>query len=242
MKQQKLKIISCNVFWRELCHYASLSRNAFAFHFLDWGLHCKPDQLRNEVQQAIDDTDDGFDAVLLGYGLCSKGLDGIKAGKCRLVIPRGHDCITVFLGSKERYREYFSANPGTYWYTPGWIENHLSPGQERYEKNYSTYLAQYGEDNARYLMDMEQGWFKKYTAAAYTDLGIGDTGAYEEYTKECANWLKWKYDRVKSDATLIRNFVNGDWRHEAFLVVEPGSMIKATDDEMIMTSVKTDPS
>jgi len=31
------------------------------------------------------------------YGLCSKGVEGITAQKTRLVIIKGHDCITCFL-------------------------------------------------------------------------------------------------------------------------------------------------
>jgi len=102
-----------------------LSRNKFGFQFLEFGLHGEPAKLREELQKAIDATPDTFDAILLGYGLCSKGVEGITARKTRLVIMRGHDCITCFLGSRARYLEYFTAHPGTYWYSPGWIENHV---------------------------------------------------------------------------------------------------------------------
>jgi hypothetical protein len=50
-----------------------------------------------------------------------------------MIIPKAHDCITLFLGSKERYRTYFDAHPGTYWYTPGWVECSVQPGKGRYE-------------------------------------------------------------------------------------------------------------
>ncbi len=171
-------IIGCKVMWRELCHFAAASKNWFDFRFLPWGLHSEPSELRVEVQKAIDATpEDTYDAILLGYGLCSNGLMGIRARHTPLVIFRGHDCITCFLGSKERYRAYFDRKPGTYWYTPGWIENHRAPGRQRYEDARKHYAEKYGEDNADYLMEMEQDWFRKYTTAAYIDLGIGDTDA-----------------------------------------------------------------
>jgi len=237
MKNKKYKIISCNVMWRELCYFAALSKNEFGFQFLPYGLHCQPDQLRIELQQAIDQTDDEFDAILLGYGLCSKGVEDITANNAKLVITKGHDCITCFLGSRQKYREYFDSNPGTYWYTPGWIENHPAPGKERYETTYKDYLEKYGEDNAQYLMEMEQAWFREYSTAAYVDLGVGNTSEYEEYTQQCAEWLKWKFDRLEGDSCLIKRLVNGDWDDESFLIVEPGHMIKATNDEDIMKSV-----
>jgi hypothetical protein len=189
-----------------------------------------------ELQRSIDATEDGFDAIILGYGLCSNGVDGIAARRTRLVVPRGHDCMTCFLGSKERYREYFDANPGTYWYTPGWIENHLAPGQERYEKTYQQYVEKFGEDNAQYLMEMEQDWFRKYTTAAYVDLNVGNTKEYEAYTRRCSDWLKWRFDRLEGDARLIVNLLNGDWADRDFLVVEPGYMTKASNQDDILKS------
>ena len=39
-----------------------------------------------------------------------------------LVPPAAHDCITLFLGSRQRYMEYFQAHPGAYFKTTGWIE------------------------------------------------------------------------------------------------------------------------
>ena len=240
MKRQHFRLIACNVMWRELCHYAAASRNRFQLQFLPWGLHTDPDQLRLEVQQTIDAVpDDTFDAILLGYGLCSNGTVGICARNTRLVIARGHDCITCFLGSKERYREWFDKNPGTYWYTPGWIENHSAPGKDRYESTYRQYLEKYGEDNAQYLMEMEQDWFSKYTTAAYVDLGIGDTQDYEAFTRECADWLHWSFERMQGDPGLLKRFIAGEWNAEEFLIVEPQHRIEATNDDDILRAVPT---
>ena len=241
MNNKRFKVIACNVMWREICYYAARSPNAFSLQFLDWGLHTDPDQLRRDVQQAIDSTEDRFDAILLGYGLCSNGIRGIMACGTKLVIAKSHDCITYFLGSKDRYRDYFQANPGVYWYTPGWIENHPAPGQERYEKTYRHYLQKYGEDNATYLMEMEQGWFRSYTAAAYVDLGVGNTSQYKEYTRQCANWLGWRFEKLQGDAGLIERMLNGDWRSDDFLIIEPGYMTEATNREDIIASVSAEP-
>jgi len=237
MKTLNLKIISCNVMWRELCYYASQSPNKFEFTYLPFGLHRDPNQLHAELQKAIDNTPGDFDAILLGYGLCSRGVEGISAGKTRLVIARGHDCITCFLGSRSRYREYFDAHPGTYWYTPGWIENHVSPGKQRYEIALAEYKEKFGEDNAEYLMEMEQGWYKQYTTAAYVDLGVGNIDAHKAYTRECADWLGWQYDEIKGDPVLFRRFVSGDWNSDDFLIVDPGRHIEATNGEDVVRSV-----
>ena len=230
----RYKIIACHVLWRELCHFAAQSRNVFDFQFLQQGLHCTPDLLRTELQAAIDAVDGEVAAVLIGYGLCSNGVVGIRARGTRLVVARGHDCITHLLGSKERYRQYFDAHPGTYWYSPGWIDTSTQPGRERYEQTYQTYVEKYGEDNAQYLMEAEQGWFKEYSNAAYVDLGFGANEHYKQYTRDCARWLGWNYDELQGDPRLLQRFVAGEWNKEDFLIVEPGQRIVPSHDERII--------
>lgn len=227
-------LVACHVLWRELCYFASLSPHFFTFHWMKQGLHNTPELLKAELQKAVDAAPDECDAVLLGYGLCSNGAAGVVARSKRLVLPRAHDCITLFLGSKERYRAYFDSHPGTYWYTPGWIECSVQPGKDRHELLRREYVEKYGEDNADYLMEMEQGWMKEYNNAAYVDLGIGDASRFKEYTRECARWLGWQCDELEGEPSLVREFVNGQWEPARFLVVEPGQSIVASHDESIV--------
>ena len=229
-----LHVITCHVLWREICHVAALSRHVFDFCFLEQGLHNTPDVLRSSLQAAIDKAPDRAEAILIGYGLCSNGIVGITAREKPLVIMRGHDCITFLLGSKERYREYFDAHPGTYWYSPGWIDTHTQPGRERYERLLRQYVETYGEDNAEYLMQAEQAWFHHYSNAAYVDLGFGESEHYRCYTRECATWLKWNCDILQGDPGLMQRFMNGDWNDEDFLVVPPGHQIAPTHDSRIV--------
>ncbi len=227
-------VVACHVLWRELCYFASLSPHFFTFHWMKQGLHNTPELLKLELQKAVDAAPDDCDAVLLGYGLCSNGAAGVVARRQRLVIPRAHDCITLFLGSKERYRAYFDSHPGTYWYTPGWIECSVQPGKDRHDILRREYVEKYGEDNADYLMEMEQGWMKEYSNAAYVDLGIGDASRFKEYTRECARWLGWQCDELEGEPSLVREFVNGQWDAARFLVVEPGQSIVASHDAGIV--------
>jgi len=72
--------------------------------------------------------DDGFHAITIGYGLCGRGVAGIRARNLPLIIPRIHDCIAGFLGSHQRYMKEFSKTPGTYWFTRGFIQSGGQPG------------------------------------------------------------------------------------------------------------------
>lgn len=245
-------VISCHVLWREFCQYASRSKNVFTFHFLKQGLHNEPDKLRSEVQAAVDaveDRDDSGggmslysskqgnekpDAILLGYGLCSNGTMDIIARTVPIVIPRAHDCITFLLGSKERYREYFDAHPGTYWYSPGWIDTGFQPGEERFGKMRESLIEKYGEDNGAYLYEMEMSWVKKYTHAAYVDLGTGESESYVQYTKDCSEYCGWKFEKLPGDPGLFERFVAGDWNEEDFLTVNPGESIQPSHDDSVI--------
>lgn len=230
----KFHVISCHVLWRELCYYAALSKNIFTFHYLKQGLHNTPDILRQELQQAIDQVASDYDAILLGYGLCSNGLVGIQARHTKLVIMRGHDCITFFLGSRQYYQDYFNQYPGTYWYTPGWIDTCDMPGPERYQKALQAYREKYGADNAEYLMEMEQDWIKKYSKATYIDLNLNQNDHYRQFTQACAKWLGWQYEELVGNPQLVRDFIDGNWNSDDYLVVAPGEMIAAAHNEKII--------
>ena len=168
----RIAVIACKVLLRELYYLSWNSPHIVEIWPVKQGLHCEPDNLRRKLQatvDAIEADEDISDAICLGYGLCSNGVAGISSQKVPIVIPRGHDCITLLLGSKERYRELFDSHSGVYWYAPGWIEQSHQPGKERYELLYRQYVEKYGEDNAEYLMDMEQNWMKIYNWAIYID-------------------------------------------------------------------------
>lgn len=225
----RLKFIVCKAIQREAYYCASQSANMVDVIIMPQGLHNEPDKLRSSMQTEMNRIHDiqgrPYDAILLGYGLCSNGIADIRASEIPIVVARGHDCITLLLGSKEKYQSYFDTHRGIYWYSIGWIENSLQPGRERYEKTLQSYREKYGEDNAEYLMQMEQNWFKEYSWATYIDWGLIDSEKYRQYTKECADYLKWNYDELKGDRTLLQKLVDGKWDNKLFLVVKPGEKI-----------------
>ncbi len=224
----RLQLIVCKVMQREAYFCAARSNNLVDVRLMEQGLHDEPDRLRSEVQKALERTSDiqgrPFEATLLGYGLCSNGIVVLSA-KIPIVVPRGHDCITLLLGSKEKYKEYFDSHRGVYWYSPGWIESGKQPSKERYETLLEEYKQKYGDDNAQYLMELEQTWMKEYNWATYVDWGLGDSGRFKEYTKTCADFLDWNYDELKGDPGLMQRMVDGEWNDDEFLVIKPGQKI-----------------
>lgn len=234
----RLKLILCKVMQREAYLCASRSRSIVDIVLMPQGLHNTPQILRQQVQDELDKVTDPsgqpYDAILLGYGLCSNGIAGLKSS-VPIVVARGHDCMTLLLGSRRRYQDYFDTHKGIYWYSTGWIENTLMPGKERYEKMLAEYTEKYGSDNATYLMQMEQTWIKEYRRATFIDWGLPGSQEAKAYTRECAEYLKWQYDEIQGDSWLMQNLMDGDWRTEDFLVVPSGYVIcDSLTDEGLM--------
>ncbi|OHB56754.1 MAG: hypothetical protein A2Y07_11835 [Planctomycetes bacterium GWF2_50_10] len=226
----RLKFIVCKVLQREAYFCAARSKNVVDIVLMPQGLHNEPDKLREQVQKEMEIIEDPhgrpYDALLLGYGLCSNGIDRVVA-RATTIVPRAHDCVTILLGSKDRYKEYFDSHRGTYWYSDGWIEQSLQPSKERVEKLLKEYTEKYGQENAQYLMEMEQGWLKEYGWATYVDWGLAGSDEQKKFTQECAQFLNWKYDELKGDSALLQRMLDGDWPDADFLKVLAGQKICA---------------
>ncbi len=227
----RLKFVICKVVEREAYYCAARTANVVDVVLMPQGLHDEPDKLRVSVQEEVNRTTDvqdrPYDAIILGYCLCSNGIVDITAPAIPMVVARGHDCITLLLGSKEKYQSYFDSHRGIYWYSVGWIECNQQPGKERYENTLASYKEKYGEDNAEYLMQMEQNWFTEYSWATYVDWGLGNSEEYRRFTRECAEYLDWGYDELEGDKVLLQDLVDGNWSDDRFLVVKPGEKIAA---------------
>ncbi|MFZ2644000.1 MAG: DUF1638 domain-containing protein, partial [Verrucomicrobiia bacterium] len=115
-KPPRIAVITCAVLEIEFNHFAQGLAHVIRVEVLEQGLHQYPDRLRRELQAAIDRVEAGTDAeaIVLGYGVCSRGSEGVRTRRCKLVIARAHDCITHLLGCRERYARYVAEHPGTY--------------------------------------------------------------------------------------------------------------------------------
>jgi hypothetical protein len=243
----RFKLIACEVTCRELCHAVSGTPHTVDIEFLPKGLHdIGTSGMKERLQAAIDRVEpSACDAILLGYGLCNNGISGLEARTTRLVIPRAHDCITLFLGSKERYLEYFRDNGGTYFLTTGWIERGEASGElaqisiqrkSGLDMTWEEMVERFGEENARYLQETLCDLTRHYSTIAYIDMGVGPEEHFREIAVERARSRGWKYVELKGNMTLFDRLVQGNWSAEDFLVVEPGCRVQATlGDDIIST-------
>jgi hypothetical protein len=230
----RLKCIGCDALARLVYLCAAHSPHTVDVTLFRLGLHVEPADLRARIQAQIDETvGQGYDAVALAYGLCGQATAGLAARDVPLVLPRAHDCITIFLGSRQRYAEEFKACPGTYWYALDYMErlDHVgtvfslgSAVDTDIGSVYEEYVEKYGKDNADYLMEVMGAWQEHYQRAAFIDMGVGDASTIESRTQEEASRRGWTYERLVGDIILVRRLLEGDWEDD-FLVLQPGEQV-----------------
>lgn len=232
--QTRYKLITCAVLYRECYLCASKTTNFIDVQLVEQGLHdVGSEKMSTRLQAEIDKVDtEKYEAILLGYGLCNNGIVGLKS-KLPLVIPRGHDCITILLGSKEKYQKYFDANPGTFFQSAGWIEqakdnlsNPESTTRQMGMASYQEYVEQFGEEYAKYIMDSLGGGLNSYESFTYIDTKVGDQNKLKTHAKENATENNWNYQELDGDTGLLFKMMNGDWNEEEFLVIQPGETIE----------------
>jgi len=216
-------VIACKVFQDLLEHFVPPDV-ADQITFLDYGLHEIPKVLAKTVQEQIDGVQEPS-RILLGYGLCGNGLQGIQAGRHTLFIPRADDCIAILLGSYEAYFREFSENPGTYYLTKGWLESGSDPLKEYHEA-----VEKYGAENAAWVMDQQYMHYTRLVFVAHTQ---EDLKTYRPRALEVAEYCKrWgmEYEEVLGSDAYIRDLVKAvstlSESDEQFLVIPPGESIE----------------
>jgi hypothetical protein len=201
-----------------------------------------PVEIRGRLQAMIDAAEgQSYDAIPLAFGLCGQATSGLVARSSPLVIPRAHDCITLFLGDRTRYLEEQAKEPGTYWYAQDYIERNSgsaaltmgSPTDTDTQAMYEKYVNKYGKAKADRLMEVMSEWLIHYKRAVYLDINLGDGSATEAQARAEAKRRNWQFERITADLNLIRRLLDGQWDAD-FLVVQPGqTVVMAYGDDII---------
>ena len=241
----RLKLISCEVLFRELCATVARSRHEIDLEFLPKGLHdLGGRRMRGLIQERIDAVPpDRYQAVLLGYGLCGNGALGLAARRIPLVAVRAHDCIAMLMGSSERYQTYFAEHSGVYFRSPGWLERGENTDQLTLEESRrrsgtgqtkEQLIEKYGEDDGLYLWKELTSYSAAYRQLTYIRTGVEPDGTLEASARREAAERGWQFDAVDGSLRIFKHLVDAEWNGPEFLVVPPGHSIRACYDGAIM--------
>lgn len=207
------KVIACATVIEEML---PLMPPGMGYQVLDFGLHVTPNALRETLQAAVDAASLQYDTILLGYGLCSRAVIGLRATHCTLVVPKVDDCIAIFLGSKAAYTEQSRVEPGTYYLTKGWIEVADTPFAE-----YDRVAARYGRERADRLIKV---MLKSYKRLALINTGHHELERYRDYARGVASRFGLRYEEIEGATRLVQKMLYGPWDDE-FVVVPTGAEI-----------------
>ena len=224
--QKRFSIIACSVFKNEL-EQAKERSKAVSCDFFEMGLHIVPEKLRQQLQNMIDECaqKNSPDYILLLCGLCGNAVLGLKCDACELVIPRIHDCISMFLGSSERYFELKEKYPRAYFASAGWIDSDLLPSQKLFESTRKKFEEKYPDDDEMIdeLMDAFAEQFKEYNTYFYTEFQNCKTCMHE--CKKYADFMNWGFQYIESDPRFFIDAISMNW-DERFLIVPKSRSIK----------------
>jgi hypothetical protein len=191
--------------------------------FMDYGLHRVPSKMTWNLQDAIDSVEEPS-LVVLGYGLCGNGLNGIRAGVHTLLVPRTDDCIAILLGSRQAYVREFEVVPGTYYLSKGWLESGSHPLKE-----YEEYVEKYGPAEAEWIMDQQYQHYERLVLVAHNG---AEMDKYRPQAQKVARYCeRWgmRYQEILGSDDYMRRLVEAasalDRADGDFLVILPGGEI-----------------
>jgi hypothetical protein len=244
-RRLRLRAITCDILARPVAFFAARSPHQVEVALLSAGLHDQPMTLRERIQTEVDAAGPEVDAIVLAYGLCGGATAGLVARHAPIVLPRAHDCVTIFLGDRERYRREHEAAPGTYWYVADQIERGhdlqgwLLGDAARSDDAVATrrdYAERFGAGNADFLMETLGEWRSRYERGAFIDTGLAPADDAARHAREEAERRGWRFERKLADLRLVQRLLFGEWDDE-YQVVPPGGRLERSYDEGVLRAV-----
>jgi hypothetical protein len=215
---KSIAIIACQIMESEV-EAVKQTDDQLQAYYLDQGLHRTPAQMAGEIQGIIDRIDDTVDKIVLGYGLCSNGIVGVKARTNTIIVPLCHDCIGFFLGSPQAYLNDFYSRPGSYYLTPGWIAERKDPLGIIEDD----YVPRYGREMAEWAKKEE---LKHYTHIVLIDTGVADLEPMRKVGMKNAEYFGMEYLEIQGRSReFFKKLMYGPYPDDEFVRLLPGNEI-----------------
>lgn len=155
-----MKIISCEIFKP----YIELLNMELDIVYLDIEGHNYPKRLARMIQKEIDQSIN-YEKILVLYGLCGNALLDLEARDIPIYVIRVHDCLSILLGSKERFYHLFKERLSCGWSCYS-LENRVISydGYDKEEVEYLKSVLDLKKDvYVSFSLEKEKDYEKKYT-------------------------------------------------------------------------------
>ncbi|MCU0560513.1 MAG: DUF1638 domain-containing protein [Desulfobacterales bacterium] len=186
---------------------------------LDQGLHRCPQILREELARTLGEVESqpGVSRVVLVYGYCGGGLEGLAPHKAELVLPIVHDCIPLLLGPDG---EPGAADAGgTYYLSPGLIDYGQTPYTE-----FQRIRERFGDEEALWAV---KEMIKNYREVILIRTAAGLKRSHRLHARRMAHLLGLAYREAPGDGRLLADLLAGRCR-EGILRLKPGEAMSAS--------------
>jgi len=231
-----IKLFACEVFTREVCLCVANSPHIVDVEFTQKGAHNDPDYFRSLLNKKIitsAKSDKNYNAIALCLGLCGNATVGLESPGIPIVIPRAHDCCTLFLGSKNKFKKYFGDRPSSTFNSTGYIEHggdyvHEAEKiikQTGLDKKYEELVNEYGEENAKFIFETlhtQQDAAELEHKLFYIEIPEFAHLGYAEKCEKQALTENKKFVKINGSIRLIKKLVFAEWNDDEFLIVKPG--------------------
>lgn len=224
----KIATIACQGIRRELELFAPQDTL-----YLPQVYHDDPQQLNACLQELIDRLENKYpelQAILLCYPLCGGAPLGLFAKRVPIFIPKAHDCIDLLMACSKEFRSFRRDNPGSFYYTPSWVDFAYTPCKKSMRRHYETNAKRFGKEAAAFLSD-ENTVLKNYDACIYLSppsYSRLKNFRYIRHTKKAAKYLGFGYRSLAMDLSILKNMVNGNFQ-DSFAAVPSGKALSKED-------------
>lgn len=215
-------LIACSMMQAEIEAALKTTGSQAKVLWLEKQLHNNPEVLRSTLQETMDTAEGEYrpERILLGFGFCGNAMQGLRAGNYQLILPRIDDCITLYIGSRQR-KARLEGGVGTIFLTRDWTgtDNDLTSMRQKL-------IDDYGQEEGLELFEMMYGHYGRF--------GVLDTGCYDvapvvEKSRAMAKELGFEHRVYSASNHYLCRLLTGPWDGKAFVVKGPGETILGTD-------------
>jgi hypothetical protein len=210
-----VRVLACKALAPEL---TALGVAPERMRLLDQGLHRYPQELRQELIRNLEELESqtAVRRVVLVYGYCGGGMEGLSPRRVQLVLPLVHDCIPLLRG---RPPEAPTADAGGIFYlSPGWIEHGRTP--------YTEFLhtrERFGHDDAMWTT---REMLKGYREVVLIETPAGLRKAHRRHARKMARLFGLTYREEPGDGRWLEDLLAAR-RRAGILHLGPGDVVTA---------------
>jgi hypothetical protein len=191
----KIGIIACSIMKRELDRILQTMPEIASVVYLEVGLHCFPQKMKEAIQEQIISIKDKVDVIFLGYGFCQSLKEIESEFDIPIVMPQMDNCIQILM-TPQKYASEIRKEVGTWFMTPGWAEG----GAEMVIKElHADRVIRYGKDP----LEVVKRLFVHYRRVLDVDTGVGGNGAFIKKATEFCEIFNLKLDKTEGTTAIL---------------------------------------